>query len=720
MATIQPSDRKSSATSQPSGSTSSLSAFTEAGHSSCPELLAPAGHVESFMAAIENGADAVYLGLKSLSARVSATNFSLDDLSILTPYAHKRHVSIYVALNSLVPAPAFSKVLDLLQSLFDLKVNGLIVQDPGIMFLARRFFPQLELHASTLMTIHNSAGVRYLQRMGFKRVVLARELTIKEIEQIASATEAELEIFVHGALCYSYSGMCLASSFRGGHSGLMGQCVQPCRLALRQGQNEGYFLSCNDLCSLALIPELKKLPLSAFKIEGRMKSADYIARVVKAYRLVMDAPADMESEAIHEAMACLSQAPSRRLTGGYLKDKFNSEVLTPHRSGSSGLWVATVKEVHDRDVAVDLRHDLHPGDRLRPEARGGKEKPALTVSDILSFDGGPIPFGRAGDRVALPGWKDLLPGDRLFRIGTKTASSTRIWNRIRGECGKGLSYSTKFINAGQPERSWTARSEKDHRSGETLIIKIGGLSDLARAFRSKAQRVILTATRSNLERLAKQHLAPVDKKRLIWSLPTLLPEKELGYYYAAVKWYMDKGFTAWEVNNWSHFDFFQERRKGFLISGHRFNVRNSGAMSALSETGCNWSVLSLEITAKELEFMGRMSLPNIPIISLYAWPPLFISRLTPKLKDDKPLITPHKETLLFRRRHGHSCIYADRPINWCEQLPLLRSYGFRHFLLDLSDGPDSQTNELERVLNGCKASKSGGAFSLFNWNRKPI
>jgi len=183
-----------------------------------PELLAPAGHVDSFHAALENGADAVYLGLKQLSARASAANFTLNELAHLIPYARKRHASVYVALNSIVTASEFPGILDVLQSLSDLGVDGLIVQDPGILFLVHRHFPRLRLHASTLMAIHNHAGVNQMERLGAQRVVLARELTLEEILQIASATTAELEIFVHGALCYSYSGLCMASSYRGGRA----------------------------------------------------------------------------------------------------------------------------------------------------------------------------------------------------------------------------------------------------------------------------------------------------------------------------------------------------------------------------------------------------------------------------------------------------------------------------------------------------------------------
>ena len=206
-----------------------------------PEILAPAGNIESFFAAVQNGADSIYLSLKKFGARAMASNFSMEELSTIIPFAHGRGLRIYVALNSQIAADELPEVLDTLNCLATLGPDALIVQDAGIFHLVRRHFPSLRLHASTLAGVHNSAGVKALQKMGADRVILARELSLGEIERICSGTEAELEIFIHGALCYSYSGSCLASSFRGGRSGLRGECVQPCRLKFRQGEKGGFF-----------------------------------------------------------------------------------------------------------------------------------------------------------------------------------------------------------------------------------------------------------------------------------------------------------------------------------------------------------------------------------------------------------------------------------------------------------------------------------------------
>jgi len=681
--------------------------------------LAPAGQVESFLAAVENGADAIYLGLKQLSARASAANFSLEELAVLLPFAHKRKVSIYVALNSILTASDIPKCLDLLQSLSDLKVAALIVQDPGVFFLAREFFPSLRLHASTLMAIHNHAGVNQLERMSAQRVVLARELNLQEIRDIAGHTKVELEIFVHGALCYSYSGLCLASSFRGGHSGLQGRCVQPCRLQFKQGREEGFFLSCNDLCALPLIPELKRLRIAAFKIEGRMKSADYIAQVVRAYRLVLDALPENEKEALSEARELLARSPSRRLTTGYFTDNSRAGILSPHRSGSSGQWVGTIKGVEGKRILAALRHEVWPGDRLRPESGEGKEKQAFTVSEILSQEGKQIPFGRAGEKVLLACKIALRRDERLIRVGTKNKSTQGAWQKIRHQIPVGRSFGRKFP---QPESVWQARARPEfieHKSGETLIIKVASAGDLARTFESAARWVTLTATRANLERLAKQRLSGAQKRRFAWSLPPFIAEKDDQYYRLAVRWFLERDFHAWELNNWGHFDFFEKREGLSLIGGYRLNVRNLAAMAELAQAGCRWSVLSLEITREELQLWGSGPFSTIPVVSLFSWPPLFTSRLIPKLDENKPFRTPRDETYYYEKRGGNAFIYGDRPVNWLDHLPVLRSYGFRCFLLDLSEGAPGQMPNLERVLQSCRESRADKPFSLFNLDRRP-
>ncbi|MCU0572052.1 MAG: U32 family peptidase [Syntrophobacteraceae bacterium] len=685
---------------------------------SIPELLAPAGHVEGFLAAVENGADAVYVGLKQLSARASAVNFSLEELSFLASFARKHDVSVYVALNSQVAAQEVGQSLDILQALSDMKADGLIVQDPGLFVLARQWFPGLKLHASTLMTAHNHAGVSQLARMGAERVVLARELSLREIEQIAARTDVDLEIFVHGALCFSYSGMCLASSFRGGNSGLRGRCAQPCRLPFRQGRKEGFFLSCSDFCALPFIPRLKRMRLASFKIEGRMKSADYIAQVVRAYRLVLDAPAHEEKAAIEEARGWLNLTPSRRLTPGYLAGDAEKQVLAPHRSGSSGLWVATVRHVDGKSVAVQLRHALAVGDRLRPESTEGREESVLEVEGLTTRDGESRSRGEPGERLRLLTSAALKPEMRLFRVGRKPVSPQSLWRRIRAEAPRPHGFRRKFREP--PEGGIPAsRGTGGRPSRQGLIFKVGEVKTLMQALELPVQKVMITASPANLERLSRMKLSAGQKHRFCWSLPAIIVEKQVGYFRAAVEWYSGKGFNDWELNNWAHFDLLREIGEKSVTAGHRLNLRNIEALQCMADLGCRQAVLSLEITRSELEHLAGGSWPLDPIVCVYGWPPLFASRLKPGLDEGKPFHSPRREPFIWRRRGELSFIYAEQPFAWFSQVDFLRSKGFHTHMVDVSEGPDGEGISLESLLQAYQGSRPFPPQPLFNLERHP-
>ncbi|MCK5109755.1 MAG: U32 family peptidase, partial [Methanosarcinales archaeon] len=252
-----------------------------------PELLAPAGDRESLVAAVENGCDAVYLGAQILSARASAANFTPDELADAIDYAHLRGVKAYVTVNTLVKDSETMDAADLLYHLDKSGADSVIVQDMGLLSLARSIVPGLPIHASTQMTVHNSEGARFLQAIGVKRVVLAREMTINEIKQVRQNTEIEIETFMHGALCISYSGQCLISSMIGGRSGNRGVCAQPCRklyelrTAGRRVETDGeYLLSPKDLNASRILPELIDAGVDSLKIEGRLKRPEYVACAV--------------------------------------------------------------------------------------------------------------------------------------------------------------------------------------------------------------------------------------------------------------------------------------------------------------------------------------------------------------------------------------------------------------------------------------------------------
>lgn len=258
------------------------------------ELLAPAGEFDSLVMAVQNGADAVYAGGNMFSARRSAVNFDLAELTRAVDYCHLRGVKLYLAVNTLVKEFELVDLCRYLEQIYRIGVDAVIVQDMGVLRLIRKFLPELPVNGSTQMTVNSAAGVRELERLGVKRVVLARELSAKEIASIRAETKAELEVFVHGALCMSYSGQCLMSSMLGGRSGNRGACAQPCRLPytlLENGKAVGKtlpLLSPKDLCLARRLDEVKACGADSLKIEGRMKSPEYVGMVTRVYRAALD------------------------------------------------------------------------------------------------------------------------------------------------------------------------------------------------------------------------------------------------------------------------------------------------------------------------------------------------------------------------------------------------------------------------------------------------
>ncbi|MCR5420957.1 MAG: U32 family peptidase [Lachnospiraceae bacterium] len=248
------------------------------------ELLSPAGDMECMTAAFKAGADAVYLGGNKFGARAYASNFSSEELLCALDHAHLRGKKIYLTVNTLLKNNEIEELYDYISPLYENGLDGVIVQDIGVIDILSEFFPDLSLHASTQMAITDSEGVMLLKSLGISRVVPARELSIKEIKDIIGKTGMELECFIHGALCYSYSGKCLFSSFVGGRSGNRGRCAQPCRLPY----DNKYLLSARDICTIEIIPELILAGISSFKIEGRMKSREYVAGVTGIYRKYID------------------------------------------------------------------------------------------------------------------------------------------------------------------------------------------------------------------------------------------------------------------------------------------------------------------------------------------------------------------------------------------------------------------------------------------------
>lgn len=419
-----------------------------------PELLAPAGSLESFFAALEKGADAVYAGLQDFSARARAKNFTLSQMERMLAYAHGQNRKIYVTLNTLVKEKELPQLVDTLAALAGMRVDGVILQDLAVARLIRNHFPSIPLHASTQMTIHNTPGVKMLEELGFQRAVMARELAVDEIATIAASTPVEIECFVHGALCFSISGQCFFSSLLGGHSGNRGRCAQPCRRLYNHRGKEGHYFSTSDLSAIDLLPDLIKAGVKSLKIEGRMKSAEYVASVVEAYRTVLDAPEQGHKEALATAKGILKYSFGRTPTKGFLASQQPDDIANPWQKGGTGRFIGQIKSIKGKSLTFETRDTLYVGDRLRAQPKSDMAGQAWTLRE-MSLNRRKCMEAPAGSTVEVETPFSFSVGDSIYKVSSReayTLSDNACLRRLEGAQGDKLPcrLQMKLIPAASP------------------------------------------------------------------------------------------------------------------------------------------------------------------------------------------------------------------------------------------------------------------------------
>lgn len=388
-----------------------------------PELLAPAGSPAALIAAVNNGADAVYLGMGELNARRGAENFDLETLAEGARFAHLRGARIYLTANIVVLPEEMRRAVDLVDSVWAAGVDAVIVQDLGLLRVLRRALPDVRVHASTQIDAHNVSSVRALAELGCSRVTLARELSVPQIAHIARSVDVEVESFVHGSLCYSYSGQCLMSSMIGGRSANRGLCAQPCRMPytlLRDGADEvvtqgRYLLSPRDLAGIGQLPHLVGSGVSALKIEGRMKAPEYVAVVVGVYRAALDrALADPDGFAVTDAeWELLEEAFNRGFSEAYLAGIKDSRMMNTVRPNNRGVPVGRVGKVSGDIAEVALDRAIDAADTI--EFWTGRGRFAQRAGE-LTVRGQRRAGAPAGAVVSMTVEGGVAPGDRVFRV----------------------------------------------------------------------------------------------------------------------------------------------------------------------------------------------------------------------------------------------------------------------------------------------------------------
>ena len=407
------------------------------------ELLSPVGDFECLKAAVQNGANSVYLGASSFSARAKATNFNKDELLEAIRYAKLRNVSVHLALNTLIKNDEFEEAVNLAIKAYNMGVNAIIVQDLGLATYLLENYPMIPLHGSTQMTVHNLNGVKQLESMGFSRVVLSRELSLEDITYIRENTNVELEVFIHGALCISYSGQCLLSSAIGGRSGNRGLCAQPCRLPYEiieentktlktTSIDKGYLLSPRDNCAIELLPELIKLGIDSFKIEGRMKTPYYVGVVTRVYRKYIDLVLNnisLDNETLRSMIKKnldiknedTGLSDREELTQVFNRGSFSTGHFRPNKNlifkdkpNNMGYYLGTITHINENKghLKLTLENTLSVGDKV------SINNESYTVSELMIDNknyetlpkGKTVKIGRMKGKISV--------GSKVYRIET--------------------------------------------------------------------------------------------------------------------------------------------------------------------------------------------------------------------------------------------------------------------------------------------------------------
>ena len=398
------------------------------------ELLAPAGNLEILKGVIESGADAVYVGGSMFGARAYANNFTEDELLEAIDFAHLRGVKVYLTVNTLIKNSEFSKLYDYLLPYYKRGLDAVIVQDIGVVKAIHEYFPSLEIHTSTQMTVTGADGVRFLSQFGVTRVVMAREVSLAEMKRIHEETGMELEAFVHGALCYSYSGQCLFSSILGGRSGNRGRCAQPCRLPYTvEGKKDEYILSLKDMCGIKALDKLHDAGVYSLKIEGRMKQLEYACGVVKYYRSYIDSMKPV-TDADYDRIKALGNRCG--FTDRYYFDHNGSDMVTYVKPN----FVSNAAEPspEKRKLSIEGELVLREGEPGSLTVKRGDVTYKASIEPVSAALKAPLDKKAAIDRINKTGDTDFEFSHIKAQIGENVFVPNGALNKLRRDAISGL------------------------------------------------------------------------------------------------------------------------------------------------------------------------------------------------------------------------------------------------------------------------------------------
>ncbi|MBQ3836157.1 MAG: U32 family peptidase [Treponema sp.] len=704
------------------------------------ELLTPAGNVESLDAAIGEGADAVYLGLKTFNARLRSSNFSFREFEGAVSSLHKKGKKIYVTVNTVCEERETERLYRFLAYLNRVGPDGLIVQDYGVIRMCQEFFPNLALHASTQMNVESAAAVNLLGKEGFKRAVRARELGLEEIKEIKAKTNVELEVFAHGALCVSESGLCLFSSFLGGKSANRGMCAQACRRLYTTesggGNFSGYYFSPCDLQLIDKVPDLVEAGVESFKIEGRMKSADYVGSVVAAYRYVLDHWQENKKEAVAAAKRILATDFARSKTSYWYNfksvqegvEKAGAEILNPNQAGGTGIYLGKISSTK---AAPD---ELKEAAKAAAEKSGGQKDFRVQLALIKGGSYSPDPgdsirihkkndAGRASHKVKHSEYDDQgrlwidVPagfgeGDEVYLLQTKSMSK-RYQRVLPNDLGP-FNHQPRDELLPVMDLTPVQKKELDYFP-EGLYVQVSSIADVFAAQALNPVRLILELNSETLsDLLGKKTVLPFSKKQTILSLDPFCPqgieEKQIEQIGALT----EMGYGVFVANNLAQVSVL--RQKGAkAIAGPYLYTFNRWAVSWLENQNIGAFISPYENSKKNLEGVFEPKLRDRVLLPIYAYPALFRMRF--KLpKDYDFTYFSDKEEVNFKVNStvDGSFVMPEAPFSIADKTGSLKSEGFRRFLVDFSKTKVGR-QEVKAVQQSLARQQPLEGVSRFNW-----
>lgn len=602
------------------------------------ELLAPAGNLEIFKGVIESGADAVYVGGSMFGARAYANNFTEDELLEAIDFAHLRGVKVYLTVNTLIKNSEFSKLYDYLLVYYKRGLDAVIVQDIGVVKAIHEYFPSMEIHTSTQMTVTGADGVRFLSQFGVTRVVMAREVSLAEMKRIHEETGMELEAFVHGALCYSYSGQCLFSSILGGRSGNRGRCAQPCRLPYTvEGKKDEYILSLKDMCGIKALDKLHDAGVYSLKIEGRMKQLEYACGVVKYYRSYIDSMKPV-SDADYDRIKALGNRCG--FTDRYYFDHNGSDMVTYVKPN----FVSNAAEPspEKRKLSIEGELVLREGEPGSLTVKRGDVTYKASIEPVSAALKAPLDKKAAIDRINKTGDTDFEFSHIKAQIGENVFVPNGALNKLRrdaisGLCDKLLKkyyrddarYADISSMCELPEH--VVKSDATHEDGAVNAKDYTTIcSCMTRAqldtlisyecfdvfyldFDMYDRKTLIQQFADDVKSLTKRN------KKVYLMLPTIFRADSSDYFVSIAKELDKVSFEGFVVKNYEELYLTENLFTGKkVILDHNMYTFNDVSRSVFFEHGVSGDTVPLELNSKEI--MHRNNIGSQMII--YGYYPL--------------------------------------------------------------------------------------------------